>query len=356
MIKIFTHSRAVALAQEFETVILKILLASPEIDVNAPCPNGQTPLSFAVGRGYEGVAKFLLAAPGINVNALDARTPSKTARHTQMSTKFDPNFTHELYWSLRSDAQSQGQTPLTLAAQDGYEAVVQRLLAMPGIDVNGPDKTGRTPLSFAAENGDEAVVKLLLAAPGIDVNAPDNSGWTPLSFAACGGHEAVVKLFLAAPGIDVNAPNNDGGTPLGSAACGGHETVVKLLLAAPGINVAGGMKALSSAARDAHEAVVKLLLAVPGIDVNAADTSGWTALTWAVFKGEEAIVQDLCAIPQIIVDVADVKRHIENPPDLWRCGAASKDKQEKCLRILEEFVESESKGGRAEDGEGISGG
>ncbi|KAF6763574.1 hypothetical protein DFP72DRAFT_1040388 [Ephemerocybe angulata] len=101
---------------------------------------------------------------------------------------------------------------------------------------------------------------------------------------------------------------------------------------------------------------VKLLLAASGIDVNAADTSGWTALTWAAFNGREDIVQVLCAVPEIIVDVADVKHHIQNPPGGSRWGyAASKDERDKCVRILEEFVQS--KGGGGQNGsEGLGGG
>ncbi|KAF6763598.1 hypothetical protein DFP72DRAFT_872885 [Ephemerocybe angulata] len=103
------------------------------------------------------------------------------------------------------------------------------------------------------------------------------------------------------------------------------------------------------AARYGLEAVAKLLLTAPGINVNAADTGGRTALTWAVFAGKEAIVLDLCAVPEIIVDVADVKRRLEHPPKGWPYGTRIlKDKQDKCVRILEEFAGSN--GGGAQDG------
>ncbi|KAF6743832.1 ankyrin repeat-containing domain protein [Ephemerocybe angulata] len=162
-----------------------------------------------------------------------------------------------------------------------------------------------------------AGVKLLLAKPGIEVNAADTNGRTPLHVAAKGSHEAVIQLLLAAPGIDVNASDTDGRTPLHVAAAEDHEVILKLLLAAP------------------------------GIDVNAPDTNEWTALTWAAFKGNEAIVKDLCAVPEIIVDVAGVKRRLEHPPEgeLWD-NPASKDEQDKCIRVLEEL----SKRGRAQDG------
>ncbi|KAF6763528.1 hypothetical protein DFP72DRAFT_477816 [Ephemerocybe angulata] len=287
---------------------------------------GKVTLVRAAEYGKEAVVRLLLTAPDISVNA----------------------------------PGTNRQTPLTFAAENGHEAVVKLLLASPGIDVNAPDTRRRTPLSFAAERGHEAVVKLLLAAPGIDVNAPETDGWTPLLYAARRGHEAAVMLLLAAPRINVNAPSTNGWTPLSFAAYNGHEAIVKLLLAAPGIAVntpdTGGRTPLISAVWNSKRGAVKLLLAAPGIDVNAADTRGWTALTWAAFNGREDIVQVLCAVPEIIVDVADVKHHIQNPPGGSRWGyAASKDERDKCVRILEEFVQS--KGGGGQNGsEGLGGG
>ncbi|KAF5324029.1 hypothetical protein D9611_008320 [Ephemerocybe angulata] len=338
-------------AQEFESAILKLLLGAPYIN-STNTWNEMTLLASASHDGRKGTAKLLLAAPGIDINRKsDGRTPLSLATENGHEAVVELLLTaHGIDVNAPDDS---GKTPLSFAAKNNHEAILELLLTAPGIEVNAPDKSGWTPLSFAAWNGHEAVAKLLLTAPGINVNAPDDDGRTPLYFAVQRGHEVVVKLLLVAPGIDVNAPDDSGRTPLSFAAKNNHEAILELLLATPEIDVnaayTDGWTPLIFAAERGHQAVVKLLLAMPGIDVNAADTSGWTALTWAAFKGQEAVVQDLCTFPEIIVDVAEVKRCLENPPRDWRWdNITSKGVQDKCVRILEDFVES--KGGGAQDG------
>jgi ankyrin repeat protein len=61
---------------------------------------------------------------------------------------------------------------------------VNLLLATGKANVDSKDNTGRTPLSWAAENGYEAVIKLLLATGKASVDSKNNSGRTPISWAA----------------------------------------------------------------------------------------------------------------------------------------------------------------------------
>ena len=119
---------------------------------------------------------------------------------------------------------SEGRTPLSLAAENGRGAVVELLLATDGVDPDSRDYDGRTPLLWAAENGHVAAVELLLAKDGVDPDSKDSIyGQTPLSWTAENGHEAVVELLLAKGGVDPDSKDNIyGRTPLSWAAENGH--------------------------------------------------------------------------------------------------------------------------------------
>jgi len=105
--------------------------------------------------------------------------------------------------------------PLFPAIREGHLRIVQELLAVPGIAVNGVNgtKDALTPLHLAAENGHLDVVRELLAKSDIAVNATWMSGYTPLHLAAKNGHREVVRALLADPRLDLTARKKDG-TPL----------------------------------------------------------------------------------------------------------------------------------------------
>jgi ankyrin repeat protein len=188
---------------------------------------------------------------------------------------------------------SEGQTPLCWAAENGHEAVVKLLVETGNVDVDSKDTWGQTPLSLAAENGHEAVAKLLIETGNVDVDLKDSGGRTPLFWAAAKGHEAVVKLLLKIGNVDVDSKDSGGRTPLSWAAENGHEVVVKLLLEyKAGINIQdkNGQTPLSLAAKNKQEAVVELLLEYKA-DVNIKDREGWTPLYWAAQNKHEDVVR-----------------------------------------------------------------
>jgi ankyrin repeat protein len=185
---------------------------------------------------------------------------------------------------------SHSQTPLSWAARNGHETVVNLLLEK-GAELETKNKNGWTPLLWTASEGHEAVVKLLLEK-GAELETKNNDGWTPLLWAASEGHEAVVKLLLE-KGAELETENKDGRTPLLWAAFRGHETVVKLLLATGEVDAdvkdSDGRTPLWWAARHGNGAV-KLLLATDRVNVDSVDRYNSTPLSIAARMGHRDVV------------------------------------------------------------------
>lgn len=200
-------------------------------------------------------------------------------------------------------ADSQyGRTPLSWAAENGHKVIVKQLLETDKVDVDVKDsKCGRTPLSWAAQNGHEAIVKLLLETRKVDINVKDSQyGQTPLLWAARNGHKVIVKQLLETNNVDVDVKDSQrGGTPLLWAAVNGHEEIVKLLLETSKVNIDAKdgeyeRTPLSWAAGKGHKAIVKLLLETHNVDVNTKANASLRSLTpskFAKLNGHEEVAQ-----------------------------------------------------------------
>merc|ERR1712051_444670 len=99
------------------------------------------------------------------------------------------------------------------------EEVVEKLLSIPGIDLNIPDSTGRVPLHIACYANDGKTVGKLLTFPSINVNAvvreEDSyrgrfNGFTPVMLAAemCG--KEALKAMLDDTRVDLGVKDKDG--------------------------------------------------------------------------------------------------------------------------------------------------
>ena len=97
-------------------------------------------------------------------------------------------------------ANNDGATPLSMAAQNGHERCVELLLAK-GAAVDQANNAGTTPLWVAAGMGREKCVQRLLEA-GAEVDKATPFG-TPLSGATKNGHENCAALLRAAGAKDV---------------------------------------------------------------------------------------------------------------------------------------------------------
>jgi len=102
---------------------------------------------------------------------------------------------------VRSDApldittrDTEGRTPLHLAAFFGYSETVHKMLLQLA-DVNARDDGERTPAHWPAYKGHLEIIRLLLES-GADVNARDTGGRTLLRMAIIGRQEAMEQLLL----------------------------------------------------------------------------------------------------------------------------------------------------------------
>ncbi|KAK2794086.1 hypothetical protein FQN52_009168 [Onygenales sp. PD_12] len=173
---------------------------------------------------------------------------------------------------------------LHLAAYFGLSEVI-KVLCTRGYDVNLPAIGGRTPLSLAAENGWEAAVEVLLATRGIDPNLKDRMGQTPVEFAARSGRDRVVKQLLAKDGIDPN-----GVTALSMAIYFRHHNVVETLLATEGVYL-DLLGALKSAVISGQRSMEKLLLATERIDLTLANAYSDNLVVLAIERGRNDLAE-----------------------------------------------------------------
>jgi len=108
-----------------------------------------------------------------------------------------------------------GSTPLLIAAELGYNTIVECLLEH-GADPNALDiRSGFSSLMFASLVGNKKLIKILIKHKA-NVNALSHWGCSPLSLAMGNNYRNVVKTLLNA-GADADLLNQNGDTPISMA-------------------------------------------------------------------------------------------------------------------------------------------
>lgn len=196
------------------------------------------------------------------------------------------------YASELESKDSNGDTPLLLAARKGHDAACKILLEL-GANIHATNYSGKTPLLYAASFGHMLVCRVLLET-GALLQWKDTSPLTSLHEAARNGYDAICKLLLDA-GISIETRDDSYHTPLLSAALSGKEAVVKLLLdegADTQVMDRNGRTPLSLASYYGNKTVVKLLLDAEA-NIEAKDNIGYTPLTLATSQGYNNVVKCL---------------------------------------------------------------
>jgi ankyrin repeat protein len=122
-----------------------------------------------------------------------------------------------------------GQTLLCIAAADGHEAIVNRLIHANADLESKPRACYRTPLMIVAERGFEAVFEVLLEAKA-DFESKNTYGRTPPGIPAVGGHTTIFKRLLEAKANVWSRDSDYYQSPLCIAARHGHGVILELLL------------------------------------------------------------------------------------------------------------------------------
>ncbi len=210
-----------------------VALAETVADVNAQ-NNGWTPLLFGAQVGADRVVEALLAA-GADPRAV---TPEGFTGLHLVARKVGGRL-QGFSVTVRRDGQVVTLTdPDEIRAATGshpddeYAAAVrvgELLLAAAPDLATVATRRGQRPLSHAANYGADALVARVLAAEGVDVDARDQDGVSALAYATRNGHVAVVRRLLKA-GANPDVRDNWGFTPLHDAAEAGRDEVAVVLL------------------------------------------------------------------------------------------------------------------------------
>jgi len=246
---------------------VRLLLASPGIDVNTQDTHGRTALSLAVMQGHNEMVRLLLLRSDIRANLAHPQVVKSLIERADL----DINTQDET-----------GNTPLIHAAKAGYSEVVAMLLKRSDLDINKPGQWSQTALHQAALAGQEVVVALLLMDDKVVHTLRDDFGQTVLHHATHGNSPRIIQQVLSIPDVDPNAKDQSGVTPLHLAVNAGNLSMVNLLLANANIDVNSknneGQTPLHGAVSAGHEPVVRALLAHDKTDPNTVDSAGWAPL------------------------------------------------------------------------------
>lgn len=189
---------------------------------------------------------------------------------------------------------------LHIAAKYGQDEIIRFLLSLTKGSLDKLDSEGRTPLSLAALAGKEQAVNLLLTA-GASLDPLFGVAKPPLHFAVLGGAvEVVRKIYLKNP-IYLNYADDYCFTPVHYAAYLGNEPVLRYLVGRGAkVNAVDIYKELiirkmrrysllMLAAQGGHLSCVKYLLEECKPNINEANHEGYTAIDFALEGGKISI-------------------------------------------------------------------
>ncbi|EQA36241.1 ankyrin repeat protein [Leptospira inadai serovar Lyme str. 10] len=191
-----------------------------------------TPLHWAVKNNHLEAVKVLIKA-GANINAV-----AGYSKETPIFLSLSPKKREIFKFLINSLADlkktnSNGESILNLAVRERNLEAIKLLIDLK-LDINHGGVGGETPLHEASADGYDEVVELIIAN-GAKLNIItrkssnlDKGGNTPLHYATMFGKISTVKILLK-HGADKTLRNGDGNTALDIAKKKGYKDLVKIL-------------------------------------------------------------------------------------------------------------------------------
>lgn len=241
-------------AQDGYTDIVNVLV-SAGADVDRGTDDNWTALMIASQNGHEDTVAALLAA---GANPRVGRASNWTALHSA-ALRNRPGIVGQLLAAgAPTEAAERGFTPLTIAAQEGVDAIAT-LLIDGGARLDGAPAAGPTPLYMAVQNGYPTMAELLLAAGANPAEGGTND--PPMVTVGARDRNEIAAILVNA-GADIDQARDDGFTALHWAAYRDNAELVQILLdlgADTGVVDNGGSTPLDIAVQRDSDAAAALL-------------------------------------------------------------------------------------------------